>query len=263
MLYPTDTFYFATVRKTTAAFGALFTNVVVNRYDQPGGLGSVLKTIKVPFSYGPSNKWIRSYNESRREGDDTRLRTFFPRMSFELIGIEYDRERKLQTMGAINVTNTGSDSLNAFLKQLNPVPYNYNFDLHITSKSLDDGLQIIEQILPNFTPSFNLTIKDIPEINLVRDVPVIFNGIDTLDDFEGDIKDLRVLTWTLHFKVKGYLYPNIKDATIIKEVIASIYNEEDMDEDSKQAVVTVSVDPIDAEPEDEWEALTTIEEIRE
>jgi hypothetical protein len=261
MLYGQDIFYFATIRKITACFGALFTNIVVNRYDQPGGVGTVLQSIKVPMSYGPANSWIRVYNETRRRGDTLRLKTFFPRISFENIGMEYSRDRKLVTMNGVFTPNSGSNTLATFVRQLNPVPYDFYYDVHVTTKSIDDGLQIIEQILPNFTPSFNLTITDIPELGITRDAPVIFLGVDSEDDYEKTLSEERTIKWTLHFKVQGYLYPIIRDADIIKEVIANIYNDEEMTDDSKRAIVTVSVDPIDADPDDNYDIITTIEEL--
>ena len=40
-----------------------------------------------------------------------------------------------------------------------PVPYNMQFELNIMCKLNDDALQIVEQILPFFQPSYNLTVN--------------------------------------------------------------------------------------------------------
>lgn len=249
MFHNQTTLYFASIRKTTAAFGTLFDSIQIARYPDNAGKGTKIKTITVPLSYGPSEKWLRRISENR-EITDTRIKHSLPRMSFELTNMQYDPNRKLVTMG--KTVRPKSTDVTAFLKQLNPVPYDFNYELNIMTKSIDDGLQIIEQILPNFTPSFNLVVKDIPELDITRDVNVIFNGINQSDEYSGQFEENRVLIWSLNFTVKGYLYPNITDAEVIKKVYGNVYMNSSMTPDNKTEIVTVKVDPIDAAFGDNW-----------
>jgi hypothetical protein len=246
--------YFATIRKTTAAFGTLFDQIYISRYSENGGRGDILKTIKVPLSYAATEKWLSHKQEDVNSpqlatissNKKIRLAKTLPRISFEMVDIQYDPSRKLSTLG---YTSTKSTTVNSLLKQLNPVPYDYSFQVNIATKTLDDGFQIIEQILPNFTPSFNLTIKDIPELNITRDVPVIFGGISKQDIYEGSYENTRILQWTLTFIVKGYLYPNIHDVGIIKKVINNIQMNNN---DKNDAVMITKVNPLTADADEEY-----------
>lgn len=259
-------YYFATLRRITVCFGTLFDNIVLYRFSQNGGKGTITKTIKVPLAYAESEKW---YNELKEyvhapqmleqspEDKKTRVAKTLPRLSFELTGIQYDPKRKLQTTGSVQKPTTTNP--NAVLKQLNPVPYDISYDLNIAVKNIDDGFQILEQILSNFTPSWTLNVIDVPELNIERDVPVIFAGITKQDTYEGSYEEERILTWTLSFVVKGYIYPSVGDYGVIKEVIARV--SEQTDYSNPVSTVTVSVNPSGANVEDSWVPETTIDEV--
>ena len=100
-----------------------------------------------------------------------------------------------------------------------PVPYNLGFELNILVKLNDDALQIIEQILPYFQPSFNVTIDLVNVIGEKRDVPIVLDNISFQDDYEGDFATRRALIYTLNFTAKTYLFP-VSDSSegLIKKV---------------------------------------------
>lgn len=246
-MFVNQTFYFATVRKITAGFGSLFTNIHVNRSDG--------KVFRVPFSHGPRDSYIAQREERRRE--ETKVRISVPRMSFEMTNLTYDPSRKLQTVN--RNLNINTDDPDYFLSQLTPVPYDIGYDVNIIVKYYDDALQIIEQILPYFSPSYNLTIEDIPEMGLIRDVPVVYNSSSFSDSYEGDPNDARIINWTLSFTAKGYMYPNIHNAAVIKKVIANMHDGT-VEKNQDLERITVQVDPIDASETDDWEAKTIIEQ---
>lgn len=254
------TFYFGTIRKVSVAFASIFNNIHVSRYTNSGGKGEVLKTIKVPLYQAAGEKWYVNKRQDVPAQSNTQVRMTYPRISLEMSGMQYDPSRKLQTTNQIGKFSQEVDSSNVrdFLRQLNPVPYDFQYDVHIAVKNIDDGLQILEQILPYFSPSFNLVVKDIPELALTKDVSVIFAGITSQDTYEGSFEEKRILTWTLSFVVKAYLYPPISDGDIIRKVITSIYSEKDLRKDSKTEAIVVKVDPIDANKNDDWKALTHI-----
>ncbi len=247
-------FYFATIRKITVAFGTLFNNIRVVRHEFSGGVGDELKTIKVPLSYASGSKWYVHRRQDVPAQSTIQTKVSLPRIGFELTGLEYDADRKVNTLN--NTVKTDETNPDSFFRQLNPSPYNFSFDVHIAVKNMDDGLQIVEQILPYFQPSYTLNIKDIPELAISKDVKVVFAGIGLTDDYEGSFDDDRILIWTLSFVVKGYLYPAIGDAEVIKKVITNFYKDEEMT--VKSNVVTVKVDPIDSAFDDDWEDVTTI-----
>ena len=247
-------FYFATIRKTSIAFGTLFNNIRIVRTENSGGLGSTIRTIKVPLSYAAGSKWYVHRRQDIPAQGGVQTKVSLPRIGFELTGLEYDADRKMSTLNQKTVVDdTDPDS---FFRQLNPSPYNFSYDVHIAVKNMDDGLQIIEQILPYFQPSYTLNIEDIPELSISKDVKVVFAGIGLTDDYEGSFDDDRVLIWTLSFVVKGYLYPAIGEASVIKKVINNFYKDEEMT--VKSDVVTVKVDPIDSAFDDDWSPVTNI-----
>jgi hypothetical protein len=205
-------FYHKSIQKTVTAFGTLFNNIQIRRFDENGNALSVLK---VPFAYGPTQKFLARI-EQQPQGD-RKVALTLPRMSFEMTTIDYDAQRKssvIQTFSAPR-SDTGKAA-----KVYSPTPYNIGFELNIMSKIQDDALQIIEQILPFFQPSFNISVRMIPEINEVRDIPVILNRVGFRDDYEGDYTTRRIIIYTLNFTAKTYLFSEIPsdDQGLIKKV---------------------------------------------
>ena len=152
-------FYFASIRKLVIAFGTLFDNICIQKVDSDE---NVIRTIKVPFSYGPTQIFLARLNQAElRSGDYAAIESVIPRISFEFESISYDSARKLNP---IHANLKAKDQIGSTHFQLTPVPYDITFNLNVYSELLDDSLQIIEQILPYFTPTFTVTVKEIPEM---------------------------------------------------------------------------------------------------
>lgn len=253
-------FYFATIRKLTVSITALFNHIYVKRYENPAATGNILKTIRVPVSYASGEKWYVHRTQDVPAGSKVRTRMVLPRIGVKLVGIEYDAQRKLNSTNKVFAPTSSSDA-NKLLTSLNPVPYNFVYEVYIASKNVDDMLQILEQVLPVFTPTYNLTVKEIPELGILRDVPVELTSVNMEDNFEGAFEEPRILETTLTLTAAAYIYPAVTDTEVIKKVIASTYSAKDLEEDSKTGVITVSVDPIDAEVDDDWNIKVEIETI--
>ena len=206
-----STFYHQTIRKYVAAFGTIFNDINVERKNSAG---AVLERIKVPLAYGPRQKWILALQETTT--DRRVVQTRLPRMGFALTGTTYDSTRKLNTIGRNFNANTSSPG--SVMTQYNPVPYNFDFSLFILVNNAEDGTQILEQILPYFTPEFTVTINTIPDMGIKTDVPIILNSADMSDEYEGELATRRTIIWTLSFLLKGQIYPDIKSGTIIKTI---------------------------------------------
>ena len=141
-----------------------------------------------------------------------------------------------------------------------PVPYNLGFELAIISKTQEDGLQIIEQILPYFQPHYNLPIKLLEEMNESKDVPVVLNSIDYEDDYEGDFSTRRAIIYTLTFTVKTYLYGPVSDAKIIKKAIVDYATSTNVNLAPREVRYTVEPDPDTADADDDFGFGETKEE---
>jgi hypothetical protein len=206
-------FYNKGISKTVIAFGTLFNNIQIRHVDESDNPVSVLK---VPLAYGPTQKFL-ARTEQNPSGD-RKIALTLPRMSFEMVSIDYDATRKastIQTFKSAEVTD-GTQSRRVYM----PVPYNLGFELNIMAKIQDDALQIVEQILPYFQPSFNVTVNMIPEIGEKRDIPVVLNRVGFRDDYEGDYSTRRILIYTLNFTAKTYMFGAIPsdDQGLIKKV---------------------------------------------
>ena len=197
-------FYNEILRRTIIAFGTLFNGITIK---QEGS------DIRVPLAYGPTQKFLARLTQTPDLNRATAIT--LPRMSFEFTGLTYDPSRKVTTTQQFTVKDPtdGSESKKAYM----PVPYNMQFELAILCKLNDDALQITEQILPYFQPSYNLTVNLVGAINEKRDIPVILENITMQDDYEGDFESRRVLLYTLRFTAKTYLFGPVQDAS--KDII--------------------------------------------
>jgi hypothetical protein len=212
-------FYWGTVRKVVIAFGAIFSDVHIVRSDKDG---NPVQTIEVPCEFGPKEKWMAHNIQNPMPGVDDSIEMLLPRISYEISGFTYDSERKLTSTGRTVQAVTQDNKV--LMAQYNPVPYNVGFTLYIGTKTMEDSLMIVEQILPFFTPDYTITVKDIPELQLAKDLPIILNNVSYEDTWDGDLNQRRTVIWTLQFTVKAYLYPpvNIKKINIRADVLLKL-----------------------------------------
>ena len=203
-------FYNEILRRTIIGFGTLFNSISIK---QSGG-DTDASIIRVPLAYGPTQKFLARLTQSPDLNKATSLS--LPRMSFEFTGLTYDSSRKVTTTQKIIIQNPDSDTPDE-KKAYMPVPYNMAFELAIMTKLNDDALQIVEQILPYFQPSYNLTVNLVGSINEKRDIPIVLENITMQDDYEGDFESRRVLMYTLRFTAKTYLFGPVTEAS--KDII--------------------------------------------
>ena len=228
-------FYNEILRRTVISFGTLFNNISIkhtNSSDQ------VVSVVKVPLAYGPTQKFLARLNQSPDLNKATSLS--LPRMSFEFTGLTYDSSRKVTTTQTF--TSKSATDGTVVKKAYMPVPYNMQFELSIMSKLNDDALQIIEQILPYFQPSYNLTVELVNEIDEKRDIPIVLENVTMQDDYEGDFSTRRVLLYTLRFTAKTYLFGPVSTATkdLIKTAKISYLTGTDLTNTTREVVFTAT-----------------------
>ena len=211
-----DYFYHGIFRKSIIAFGTVFNNILVKRK----AAGGKIEGLKVPVQYGPYQKFLAAIAAEPGVGRHP-TQISLPAMSFEIKGLSYDAGRKLvPTQFAKTRPASGTDENGRPIQyqQYMPVPYNLEIELAIMSKTQDDGLQILEQILPNFHPSMNVSIEVIDTTKEERDIAIVLNGVGYQDDYEGDFTTRRTLLWTLNFTVKTYLFGPVDAQRDIRKV---------------------------------------------
>ena len=235
-------FYHSTIKRAVSVFGTLFNNITIKRTDG--------KIIPVPLAYGPRSRWIARL-QSTLDPTAKAIAITLPRMGFELTSIEYDGTRKLTKKTRFRAADsTNPQKMNY---QYSPAPYNLGFTLSILVKNTDDGLQIIEQILPYFTPDYTVTINTVPSMSDKRDVPIILTSVSQEDTYEGDLETRQALTYTLEFTMKNYIYGPVTDSEIIRTAKVRTYMEsgsgEIEDTSTSGRVVQQTVTPIPADAE--------------
>lgn len=258
-----DYFYHARIRKAVASFGAMFDDIYVLRTNSSG---ETISQIKVPLSYAPKRNFIERIQQTVNGEDAERMVAIkLPRMSFEMTGITYDAARQMNKMNnyqrAVSGDNTKRNKLNQF------VPYNLDFELSVYAKSQDDALQIVEQIIPTFSPKYMITIKPFEDFtNIKEDVPVVLNSVTMSDDYEGPLEQRRTIIYTLAFTMNVNFYGKVTDSEIIREVNVDLglIQDEDLDgtdEYTDIERITVVPDPLSATPDSDYGFTTTITEL--
>jgi len=211
-----NVFYHGIIRKTIVSFGRLFSDIYIDRKQGDSVNGTTVQRIQVPLAYAPKEKWIVRIDSDPSLENYTY--TSLPRMSFEILGYSYDAQRKLNRMQKIECGD-GSASKNFMYT---PVPYNIEIALYILTKTQEDGLQILEQILPTFAPEYNLHVKVVPEMNVVQDVPIILNSVSVADEYDGDFQTRRFVTHTLNFTLKTNMFGPVSGQGVIQTVNANV-----------------------------------------
>ena len=210
------TYYHEILRKTIISFGSLFNDIHIVRTDASG---TTQQSMKVPLAYGPKQKFLVRLREDAAV--DKKVAVTLPRIGFELTSIDYDSARKLNKMlKTRKVKGTKGTQMST---QFSPVPYNIGFDLYVMAKNSDDGVQIVEQIIPYFQPDFTVTINAVPSMDIIRDIPIVLTSTGYEDVYDGDFITRRSIVYTFNFMAKTYMYGPVADASVIKTVQTDQY----------------------------------------
>jgi len=215
-----NVFYNRIIRKLVVGFGNMFNDITLVRYNPDF---TEAERMIVPIIYGPKELYVKRLEEDPTLGKKVMMT--LPRMSFELNGFTYDASRKQNT----NVKNF-AQTTHGLISQYNPVPYNFDFSLYVYVRNIEDGTQIMEHILSYFTPDYTIKLNLVPEMGIIKEIPVILNSSEQDMDAEGDWeRGTRNVIWTLNFTVKGFIFGKINDSSkgVITHSITSIFNEVD------------------------------------
>lgn len=238
-------FYHETIRKVVVAFGTMFNQIQIVRTDSSG---NVTQSMKVPLAFGPKQKFLSRLSED--PNINKKVAITLPRIGFEMSNISYDATRKLNRVQKVkNVRSGESEKMDS---QYMPVPYNIDFDLFVMGKKSEDALQIVEQILPYFQPDYTVTLNDMPDMEINRDVPIVLNSISYEDNYEGDFTERRAIIYTLSFTAKFYLYGPVTSQSVIKTVQVDQYTDLPEQAPKREQRYTVTPNPSSADADDDF-----------
>ena len=206
-------FYHSITRKIIVAFGSLFSDIRIDRKNKEGVSEQVLA---IPVAYAPKEKWIVRIDQDPTL--DKHVYTILPRLSFEITGMNYDPARKTNRANYITCGDTEGGASKVYA----PVPYNIDINLYVLTKTQEDALQIVEQILPYFAPEYTLSIKAIPDSNIITDIPIIINSVSVQDDYDGDFQTRRFVTYTISFTLKANMFGPVSSGGLINRTLVDM-----------------------------------------
>lgn len=260
-----EAYYHGLLRKHLILFGALFNEIYIDRVD---AAGDVQKTIKIPLSYGPKEWYLSRANDNPNLTKP--VKQVLPRIAYELKSLRYANERKLNTTNSASKTNLLNSTKTRIMS---PVPYDLHIRMTILTRNADDATRIIEQIVPRFTPELTLTLKSIPEVEIIHDVPIVLGNVEIDDQYEGDMaEDDRVVIWNLDFSMKANFYGPIGRSKVIKEIelhyftginddiadVEGIYIQPGLTVDNEPTKnITLSIPTDQINKDDPWGVITT------
>jgi len=238
-------FYHESIRKIIVSFGTMFNKITLVRKDSSG---NIIQSMKVPLAYGPKEKFLARL---RQDADLSKtVAITLPRIGFEIKNLSYDPARKLNRVQKFKkVKGAKASQLDT---QYMPVPYNLDLELYVMAKQSDDALQIVEQILPYFQPDYTLTIHDMTDMGIKRDVPIVLSGINYEDNYEGDFTARRALIYTLSFTAKFYLYGPVTSTKVIKTVQVDQYTDMPDTSPKREQRYSVTSKPSTADADDDF-----------
>ncbi len=245
-------FYNKNIRNVVILFGTVFNDIIVRRVNSSN---VTQEEFRVPIAYGPAEKFLVRLRQAT-DISKGKVGITLPRMSFEFTSITYDAARKLQTTKRYKKTKSGDNT--KLVTIYNPVPYNFDFTLSVMVKNSDDGTQILEQILPYFTPEYQVTMNEMSTMGIKRDIPIIFTGLSTEDSYEGDFLTRRALIHTLTFTVQAFLYGPTSDVGVIREVDVNKFDS--LTSTTKASSTDIKPDPLSSDADDDYGYTTTLTE---
>ena len=240
-------FYHETVRNVIVAFGTMFNNLQIVRKDNSG---NITQAMKVPLAYGPKQKWLTRLDVDPSLGSAVAIT--LPRLGFEIGSLSYDATRKLNRVQKFKKVKSSSSNANKLDTQFMPVPYNMDITLYAMAKNSDDALQIVEQILPFFQPDYTLTLNDMADMGIKRDVPIILNDVGYEDNYQGDFESRRAIIYTMGFTTKFYLYGPVTSSSVIKTVQVDQYTDLPAVTPTREQRYSVTPNPVSADADDDF-----------
>ena len=240
-------FYHETVRNIIVAFGTMFNNLQIVRKDNSG---NITQAMKVPLAYGPKQKWLTRLDQDPSLANAVAIT--LPRLGFEIGSLTYDASRKLNRVQKFKKVKSASSDANKLDTQFMPVPYNMDITLYAMAKNSDDALQIVEQILPYFQPDYTLTLNDMADMGIKRDVPIILNSVSYEDNYQGDFESRRAIIYTLAFTLKFYLYGPVTSSSVIKTVQVDQYTDLPAVTPTREQRYSVTPTPASADADDDF-----------
>lgn len=208
-------FYNKSLRKLVVGFGSLFDNIYVE-HDNPSDVNNPY-SIRVPITYAPQEKFIRRLLEPSSINDNTRIETQLPKLSYIMTNVAVDASRRRNRFSQLEGggLNAQEECESTGEKITEIIPVNVGFNLFIYTRHIDDTLQIVEQILPYFSPDHIIEI-DLNAVQTAVRIPIIMTSNNISERYDGDFGNRRINISSISFIAKSYIYGPINPLTTIQ-----------------------------------------------
>ena len=251
-------FYHGTLAKLTRAVGSLFSRIYLVRYNGDAEVERML----VPLNYASRHSYISRVESQPFLEDKVYVEAKFPRISFEMMGLQFDPTRKLNTIHRSR-TDLGAD--NKVKTAYQSVPYNIEYSVTIVAKHMLDANQILEQILPYFTPSYTITINSIPAMGYDENITLELMQVSFSDNYADEFESQRQIRFDLSLVAKGFFHGPVEESGIVQKVQVDMldpknFKPETLSETPRSARYSVETDPPNAQVGDDFGYSETWEE---
>ncbi len=212
-------YYFRLIRKSVIAFGNLFKDMTMIKYTNDDSMVETGRLV-VPLMYEGKENFITRLLDN--PDLSKAIEISLPRMSFELDPrLTYFKDGKQSSFNTSYASTSGS----GVNQQMQGVPYLLTFHLYLYVRNIEDGLQLIEQILPVFNPDYTITINYVPQMGISRNIPILLTDVNFSNDYQGDGPEKeRILIWELTFTMPIQFFGPISNGSIITTSTANIYS---------------------------------------
>lgn len=208
-------YHFGIIRKYTAALLEMFNNLEIQYKDSAGNTRS--KNVPITYSTKEKSNIFDKYTVEQLQSGNYNV---LPRASLALTSLMKNTERTTNKNVSINKIKNE----NTFDYQYNAVPYDFNFDLNVKCRGMNEATMIIEQVLPFFNPVYNIDIWEIDTLDEPTRIPIILLDVSVENDSEYDEFSQNLMTVNFGLLLKGNIYPPVKSIERIKELKMRIFD---------------------------------------
>lgn len=209
-------FYFSSIRKTTVGFLDVFNSMQIKRINEKGEL---VRMVDVPIKLAPKSKFYSYVFNKKNE-------RYLPMFGTTMTSLDKDESRigdvAYEIVKKKVIEKENEENVEKIIKILNPVPYNFGYQLNIATLLMSDLDQILEQILPFFNSNafYRITYD---EFDLNFNIRLKLGGISLNNSPEVGLEETKICSATLDFVAESYIFYPLKSTDVIEKIIIPYY----------------------------------------
>lgn len=222
------------LKKYTIALLDTFNNINLPVYSKKGKL---LREIKVPITFGNKDKVYRIHNtnENLKAGNNNQL----PRMALSFNGLSKASHRDTSKYTKINL-HSKEDSNKMVSFQFNSVAYDFQFTLHIASKTLTEMMFITESITPLFRPTYTIPVYELDIQQEPTNIILELSSVDLQIPEDLGEEDLRIIMCDIPLNLRGNMYLPVTDEKLITKM--RLYLNQKIEDDLQHALLMYNLE---------------------